>query len=267
MTLNIVVCIKQVPDPKHFSEITMDPVKHTIRREGIPSVINPCDRHALEEGLRIREKFTGKLVVISMGPTQALEALQEALAIGADEAILLCDKAFAGSDTLVTSYVLGAAIGKIGAFDLVLCGNETVDGGTGHVGAQLAELLGIPHVQASNIKFIDERSLTVKMPIEHGYLDISLKLPAVISVTEQINRYRLPTVWAIVEVAGREIKIWDCEDLEVDTSKVGSDGSPTEVTGIFEHKFKRRVEFLRGSPEEMAKQAVVKLRQLGGDMK
>ena len=130
MALSIVVCIKQVPDPEHFSKISLDPVTKTITREGIPVIINPWDKNALEEGLRIRERFSGKVAVLTMGPPQARRALEEALAMGVDEAFLLCDRAFAGADTFATAYSLACAVRTMGHFELVLCGNETVDSGT-----------------------------------------------------------------------------------------------------------------------------------------
>lgn len=264
MPLEIVVCIKQVPDPEHFSEITLDPVTQVIRREGIPSIINPLDRHALEEGLRIREKFSGKVTAISMGPPQAREALEESLAIGADDAVLLCDKAFAGADTLATAYALAAGIQKLGRFDLILCGNETVDGATGQVGPQLAELLDISHITHVNeIEFIDETSLKARQALEYGYLRVQVKLPALLSVIKGINKFRLPTALAIVKAARREIKSWGCADTGLEKDNIGLNGSPTHVVGVFEHKFKRRGEILEGEPQEVAKKVVVRLRELG----
>ncbi|MFC1974620.1 electron transfer flavoprotein subunit beta/FixA family protein [Chloroflexota bacterium] len=264
MPLDIVVCIKQVPDPEHFSEITLDPVSQVIRREGIPSIINPLDKHALEEGLRIRERFSGKVTAISMGPPQVREALEETLAMGVDDAVLLCDRAFAGADTLATAYVLAAGVQKLGRFDLILCGNETVDGATGQVGPQLAELLDIPHVTYVNeVEFIDEGALIARQALEHGYLKVQVKLPALIAVTKEINQFRLPTVLAIMKAAGREIRTWGCDDTEVERDTIGLGGSPTQVVGVFEHKFKRRGEILEGSPEEVAKKAITRLRELG----
>ncbi len=264
MPLNTVVCIKQVPDPEHFSEITLDPVKFTIRREGLPLVINPLDRHALEEGLRIREKFSGKVTAISMGPPPARQVLEEAFAMGIDDAVLLCDRAFAGADTWATAYALAGGIKILGHFDLVLCGNETVDGATGQVGPQLAELLDIPHVTFVNgIEFADEKSLTARRAIEYGYLKVQVKLPCLISVIREINQFRLPTVMAIMEAAGKEIKIWGADDIKAERDTIGLKGSPTQVTRVFEHKVKRGGEILEGTPEEVARKAVARLRELG----
>lgn len=264
MPLNTVVCIKQVPDPEHFSEITLDPVTKTIRREGIPLVINPLDRHALEEGLRIREKFSGKVTAISMGPPQARQVLEEALAMGVDDTVLLCDRAFAGADTWATACALAGGIKKLGHFDLILCGNETVDGATGQVGPQLAEFLDIPHITFVNgIEFAGERSLVARRAIEYGYLKVQVKLPCLISVIREINQFRLPTVMAIMEASEKEIKIWGCHDVDTKVDAIGLKGSPTQVARVFEHKVKRGGEILNGTPEEVARKAVARLRELG----
>jgi len=265
MPLNIVVCIKQVPAPEHFSKITLDAEKNTIIRGGIPSVINPLDRHALEEGLRIRERLSGRVTALSMGPPQAREVLEEALAMGVDDAVLLCDRALAGADTLATAYSLARAIKKLGKFDIILCGNQTIDGATGQVGPQLAELLDIPHVTYANrIEFVDGSFLVVRRVIEHGYLDVNLQLPALICVLREINQFRLPTAIGIIEAASKEIKTWNCGDIEADTEYVGLGGSPTRVVGVFKHKLERRREILEGSPQEVAQKAVHRLRELGG---
>lgn len=262
--MNIVVCIKQVPNPEQFSKIKIDPVSGAINREGIPAVINPLDRHALEEALRIRERFLGKVIAVSMGPPQAKEALEEALAMGVDDAVLLCDQAFAAADTLATAYPLAGAIKKLGKFALILCGNETVDGATGQVGPQVAELLGIPHVTyVDKVEFVDEGSMIVTRTIERGYLKIEVRLPALLTVVRKINQFRLPTAMGIIEAIRKEIKVWNAEYIEAQNETIGLDGSPTRVIGGFELESKRKGEILEGSPEVMAREAVAKLRELG----
>ena len=263
--MDIIVCIKQVPDPEQFSKIKMDPVSGTIQREGVSTVINPLDKHALEEALKIREQFSGKVTAISMGPPQAKEALQEALAMGIDDAVLLCDRAFAGADTLATAYCLAGAINKLGKFDLIFCGNETVDGATGQVGPQVAELLDIPHVTYVNkVEFADESALIITRIIERGHLKIKTKLPVLLAVVRGINKFRLPTAMGIINAATTEIKVWNAEDTGAKNDTIGLDGSPTRVIGGFGLETKRRREMLEGSPEVMAKEAVKKLRELGG---
>ncbi len=262
--MDIIVCIKQIPNPEHFSKITIDPKRGTINREGIPAVVNPLDRHALEEALRIREKFSGKVTAISMGPPKAREALEEALAMGVDDAVLLCDRAFAGADTLATAYALAGAIKKLGKYELVLCGNETADGATGQVGPQVAELLDIPHVTYVNkVDFLDGESLIATRAIERGHLKVEVRLPALLAVIREINQFRLPTVLGIIEATRKEIKTWTNEDVGASQETIGLDGSPTQVIGGFELESKRKREILEGSPEVIAKEAVRKLRELG----
>ena len=214
--------------------------------------------------MRIRERFSGKVTAISMGPPQAKETLEEALAMGIDDAVLLCDRAFAGADTLATAYPLAGAIEKLGKFDLILCGNESVDGATGQVGPQIAELLDIPHVTYVNkVEFADGGTLIVTRTIEWGYLKIKVRLPALLTVVRKINQFRLPTVMGIIEATGKEIKVWNAEDIQAKNETIGLDGSPTRVIGGFELESKRKGEILEGTPEVMARKAVEKLHELG----
>ncbi len=262
--MDIVVCIKQVPDPEQFSKITLDPVRGTIKREGIPSVMNPLDKHAIEEALIIREKFGGKVTAISMGPTQAKEVLQEALAMGVDEAMLLCDRALGGADSLATAYPLADAIRHIGKFDVILCGNETVDASTAQVGPQLAEFLEIPHVtHGTAIEFTSEKAWTVKRAIERGYLKVVLELPALITVLKEINQPRLPSVIDIMSAASKQINEWGCVNLSLAAPIIGLGGSPTKVVGSFEQDIRRGKDILKGPEVEVAKKAIRRLKELG----
>lgn len=263
MSLNILVCIKQVPHPEHFSRITLDPVSQTITREGIPTTINPLDRHAIEEALRIREQFSGKVTVVSMGPPQARDALEEALAIGADNAILLCDKSFAGADTLATAYALSCGIKKLGPFALIICGSETIDSATGQVGPQLAEFLDIPHATSvTQTTFEQEDTLIAKQALEYGYMRIRIKLPALLTVAKDINKPRLPTVISIMEAKNKDIQIWNAADVGASLDMIGLVGSPTQVTGIYKRDTTRRREILQGTPSQVAKKATEKLQEL-----
>lgn len=260
MPLNIVVCIKQVPDPEHFDRITLDPVTGAIRREGVPSITNPLDRHAMEEALLIRERYGGTVTAITMGPPPARKSLEDALAMGINRGAILCDPAFAGADSLATAHILAAGIRALGSFDLVLCGNESVDGATGQVTPQLAEFLGIPHVTcARKITMEEERTAVVERAVEGGYLRVAASLPAAISVMKGINRYRLPTAMGIMAAADREI-------IEMDCSVCGQAGdipaSPTKVTETFESSLKRKVTMLTGEPEEVARELVRRLREM-----
>lgn len=264
MGLEILVCIKQVPHPDHFSEIRLDVDSGRIVREGIPAVINPLDRNALEEGLSVKERFSGRVTVISMGPPQAQKAVEEALAMGADRGILLCDVAFAGADTLATANTLFYAIQKLGKFDLIYCGNETVDSGTAQVGPQLAELLDIPQVSGvQKVTFGDEKVIEVRRALKQGYMKVRLKLPALLCVTKDINRPRLPTVQSIMEMAQKELIVWKAEDIGAPPESVGLKGSATCAAGVYEYKVGRRREIMQGSTEEKVQRAVARLKEMG----
>lgn len=265
MAVDIAVCIKQVPNPEHFSKISLDPVTKTITREGTPVIINPVDKNALEEGLRIRERFSGKVVVLSMGPPQTRKSLEEALAMGADEAFFLCDRAFAAADTLATAYTLARGVQKIGHFDLVLCGNETVDSGTGQVGPQLAQFLSITCVtNVKEITFQEERKLIVKRALERGHMKVKVELPTLLAVGKEINKPRLITAFGIMQAAERETQVWGCEDIGAELDSIGGEGSPTRVLETLEHRPKRKGKIMTGSPEETVKKAIERLRELGG---
>lgn len=261
--MDIVVCLKQVPHADHLSRITLDPLTKRLQRRGIPLVINPVDRNALELGLQIKRRFSGRVTALTMCPPEGKEALEEALAIGADEAILLSDKAFAGADTFATAYTLAAAIRKFCLFDLILCGNQTIDSGTAQVGPQLAEFLDIPHVTSVRaISFIDERALLAERPAENGSMKVKVYLPALVTVTKEINEPRLPTAAGIQEVAKKALKTYSLEDLGLAEDHVGLLGSHTQIAEIFEFEQRRRGEILRGEAEDVAREAVRRLREL-----
>jgi len=266
MPLNIIVCIKQVPDPEHFDQITIDPKTGLIHRIGIPSITNPLDRHAIEEALRIKEAFGGIVTVLTMGPSQARKSIEEALAMGADRGAILCDQVFAGADTLLTAYVLSNGIRAIGNFDLILCGSETTDGGTGQVPPQLAEFLDIPHVtHARKIVLIDTKRVIAERTVENGYLKIELKLPALIAVLKSINQYRLPTVMGIMEATKKEIIEFGgsiCQSSGMEKEYIGSLESPTKVIEIFEPLQRRSVEMIGGLPKEATRKLIKRLRDL-----
>lgn len=267
MSLRIIVSIKQVPDPEHFHKISLDPRTGTITRTGIPLVTNPLDRHALEEALIMKERHGGFVYAITMGPPQARKVIEDALAMGVDGGAILCDQLFAGSDTLATAGILSAGVRYFGDCDLILCGNDTVDGATGQVPAQLAEFLGIPHVtHVRKIDMLDEKTAVVERSIEGGYLKIKVRFPAVISVLKNINRYRLPTVMGIVEAAGKEIVVLDaltCREFGISEEKMGIKGSPTKVAEVFESTMKRNVYMIEGEPEDVARKLVKTLRERG----
>ncbi len=255
--MHIIVCIKQVPST---TQVKIDPVTHTLIREG--GIINPFDTYALEEGVRIRERMGGKVTVISMGPPPAVESLREAISLGADEAVLLSDPAFAGADTLATSYTLSRGIRKIGQFDLIICGKQAMDGDTAQVGPGIAEHLNIPFVTwVRKIEEIREGYIRVQRLMEDSYEVIEMSLPALITVVKEINVPRLPSLKAMLRAKKMSLPIWTANDLDVDRSRVGLNGSPTKVIQTFTPPIRGKGEILTGPVKESAKVLVEKLRE------
>lgn len=255
--MNIIVCIKQVPDT---TEVTIDPETGTLVREGVPSIINPFDENAIEAGLQLVEEHGGKVTVLSMGPPQAESALREALAMGADEAILLSDRAFAGSDTLATSYTLSQAIRKIGDFDLVICGKQAFDGDTAQVGPGLAEQLSIPQVTYAIELTVEGRRLQAKRLLEDRFEVVETRLPALVTVVKQINEPRHAGLRGVMKARKAEIPIWTAEDVEADEGRCGLNGSPTNVVRVFAPERHTQGERLAGEPAEAARVLFEKLR-------
>jgi len=257
--VEIIVCIKQVPGT---TEVKIDPATNTLIREGVESIINPFDTYALEEGLRMKERRGGKVTAITMGPPQAEKALREAIAVGIDEGVLLSDRAFAGADTLATSYALFRAIEKIGTYDLVICGKQTMDGDTGQVGPELAERLGIPFVTyIKKIEEVEDGHIRVERMIEDGYEVIEMPLPGLITVVKEINEPRLPSLRGMMKAKSAGITVWTASDLGVDINKVGLAGSPTQVVRIFAPERNRESEILQGDVSSQVDQLVKKLRE------
>lgn len=236
-------------------------------------MINPLDRNALEEALRIKESQGGEVIILSMAPLFCLSVIREALAMGGDRAILLSDKVFAGSDTLATSYVLSEAIKKIVPFDLILCGNQTIDGGTAQVGSQLSEFLEIEGITCvskieARLSTLDasgseKRRVIIRRNLEHGYLRMEVRLPALLSVTKAINIPRYTTFTGILEAEKKETQILGASDLGIDPADVGLIGSPTKMTDLFMPEVKRKREIIQGEPEMVAKMIVDKIHQIG----
>ena len=258
--MNIVVCIKQVPGT---TEIKIDPKTNTLVREGVKSIINPFDTYALEEGVRLRERYGGKVTVVTMGPPQAEEALRETISLGADEAILLSDRAFAGSDTWATSYVLSKAIAKIANYDIIICGRQTLDGDTGQVGPELSEMLKVPFVSyVSKIEEIKDRCIRVQRMIEEGHEVIETTLPAVITVVKEINVPRLPSLRGSIKAKSAKIPVWTAADIGVEPEKAGIPGSPTRVVKIFYPKRTHKSEIFQGTLEEQVEKLIERLEKI-----
>ncbi|MEM3103974.1 MAG: electron transfer flavoprotein subunit beta/FixA family protein [Candidatus Bathyarchaeia archaeon] len=230
-SLQIVVLIKQVPD---IGKVKFNVEEGRIDRSSAPLETNPFDLNALETAIQVKEQNGGYVTVISMGPPQAESSLRDALARGADRAILLTDKRFAGADTLATSYTLATAIRKLGSFDLIICGEKTVDGDTGQVGPEVAEHLNIPHVAyVCEIRSVTSDSLLVVSDMGDKYL-IEVKLPALITVTKDINTPRLPTLRNVLKARKAHIDVWTADDLAGygDVCRFGLQGSMTTVFKI-----------------------------------
>ncbi len=256
--MNIVVCLKQVPGT---TEVKIDPNTNTLIRQGIQNVINPFDTYALEEAVRLKEKHNGKVTVITMGPPQADAALREAVSLGADEVILLSDRAFAGADTWATANTLAKAIVKLGPTDLIICGRQTIDGDTGQVGPEMAEMLNIPFVAyVSKIEEVKEKYLRVTRAIEEGHELLETTLPAVITVAKEINVPRLPSLRGIMKSKSVAITTWGIAELGVDANSVGLAGSSTQVVKIFFPQRVSKAEVLTGDVAAQVDKLVEKLK-------
>lgn len=245
--MKIVVCIKQVPDS---AEVRINPETNTLMRDGVPSIINPYDMHALEAGLQIREKTGGSVTAITMGPPQAESALREALSLGVDQAVLLSDRAFAGSDTWATAYTLAKGIAHVGA-DLIICGKQAIDGDTAQVGPEIAEFLDMPHV--SYIRRIDEVSeqrIVVQRLMDDGYDVVEAALPVLLTVVRELNEPRMPSLKGKMAAKKAEIKKLSSADIGTEEDSVGLKGSPTQVRNIFAPEARKNRKMLEGTAEE-----------------
>ncbi len=261
--MKIIVLIKQVPNT---TEVKIDPKTGNLIREGLESIINPDDLHALEAAVRIKEEKGGIITAISMGPPQAVDALSEAIGIGASKGVLLSDRAFAGADTLATSFTLGKAIEKIGKYDLIICGRQAIDGDTAQIGPQVADYLNIPHVgYVYDIEDISSENIIVKRRLEDGYERISCDLPGLITVIGELNKPRYAHMGRLISACSEKapIEIWNAADIGVLTSQVGLEGSLTQVVNTFSPKNKREGEFLEGSKEEIVKGLLGRLEDKG----
>ena len=244
--MNIIVLVKQVPDT---TEIKLDSKTGNLIREGIESIMNPDDRHALEAAVGLRDSMGGRVTAVSMGPPQAIDVITEAMGMGADRGILLSDRAFAGADTWATSYTLGKAMEKIDDYDLIICGRQAIDGDTAQIGPQVADHLNIPHVSyVFGIEEISEERMVVKRRLEDGFEKIQISLPALLTVIGELNVPRHANVSRLIAACGEKapIDVWNAADIGCKTTEIGLEGSLTHVIKTFAPKFKRQGEMLEG---------------------
>lgn len=246
--MNILVCIKQVPDT---ADVRINPETNTLVREGVKSIINPFDMYAIEEAVRLKEKFNGKAVVLTMGPPQADAALREAVSMGIDDAYLVSDRAFAGSDTLATSYTLASAIKKIGEFSIILCGKQAADGDTAQVGPGISTHLDIPQVTyVKKIEEIQNNVARVERMTEEGFEIVECPLPCLFTVVKEINAPRLPSLKGIMRSKNIKINLMNAAMLDTEEDRLGLKGSPTQVVKIFSPERRKSGEIFNGPVED-----------------
>jgi electron transfer flavoprotein beta subunit len=256
--MNIVVLVKQVPDT---TDVKIDPERGTLMREGVEAIVNPFDMYAVEEAIRLKERFGGKTWVMTMGPPQATEALRECISMGIDDAILVSDRAFAGSDTWATSYTLAHSIKALGDVDIVVCGKQAIDGDTAQVGPGVAEFLGVPFVAfVKKVEDIDleNKRMRVERMMETGYDVIESPMPALITVVKEINEPRVPSIRGKLKAKRYDPPVWSPDDIKADTKQIGLDGSPTHVIKVFTPEIRRKGEIIEA---ETSKEKVEILHQ------
>lgn len=240
--MRIIVPIKQVPET---SAVKMDPETGTMIRDGVEAIVNPLDLYAIETALRMRERFGGEIIALSMGPKKTLSALREAVAMGCDSATLVTGREFAGSDTWATAYALAGAIKQIGDYDLIICGERATDGDTGQVGPAIAAFLDLPvATYVSSADMPEPGALSVRRLVEEGYEELRVELPAVLTVVKAIGDPRLPTLHGKRKARSMDIPAWDANHINLDTNLLGLKGSPTRVVKIFKPKVARKCEKL-----------------------
>lgn len=255
--MKIVVCVKQVPDT---TEVKLDPVTGTLIRDGVPSIINPDDKAGIEAALRLKEQVGGTVTIVSMGPPQADVALREALAMGADEAILLSDRAFGGADTWATSSTIAAALRKLD-YDVIITGRQAIDGDTAQVGPQIAEHLGIPQISYVEDIKVQGEDLIVRRKFEDRSHLLQVKMPVLLTALSELNEPRYMSIGGIFKAYKKDIQVWGLKDIEdtVDTANIGLKGSPTRVKKSFTKQAKGAGEKFNVPEDEAVSMIVNKL--------
>ncbi|MFZ5969559.1 MAG: electron transfer flavoprotein subunit beta/FixA family protein [Bacillota bacterium] len=259
--MELLVCIKQVPGT---SEVEVDEKTGVLKRDGIDSKLNPYDLYALETALQLKEETKAKVNVISMGPPQAAEIIQEAYMMGADHGVLLTDRKFAGADVLATAYTLSQGVKKVGDIDLIICGKQTTDGDTAQVGPEMAEFLGIPHVaNVRRIIEVKESSIVVEMDMPYTIEIVEVQFPCLITVEKGIFQPRLPSFKLKLATKDREIPFYSLKDFEDQNEKnYGLNGSPTQVQRIFPPEANTDHQIWKGTGEALTDRIFNKLKEL-----
>lgn len=262
--MNIIVCIKQVPET---TDVRINPETNTLIREGVKSIINPFDMYAIEAGVRLKEKAGGRVIVITMGPPQAEAALREAISMGADDAVLVSDRAFAGSDTWATSYTLSCAIRKaakeFGGYDVIVCGKQASDGDTAQVGPGISTHLDIPQVTyVKKIEEVKDNVVKVERMTEEGYDVISAPLPVLFTVVKEINEPRIPSLKGMMRAKSAKINVWTAKDIDADPKDLGLSGSPTNVVKIFTPPHRTGGQVITGDTGEAAEKLAGLLKEV-----
>ena len=256
--MNIIVCVKQVPDAK---DVRLDPKTNTLAREGVASIMNPYDQHAVEEAVRLKESLGGAVTVVTMGPPQAEAVLRQAISCGADSGVIVSDRAFAGADTWATSYTLAKAITTLGAFDLVLCGKQAIDGDTAQVGPGLGVRLGIPFVTCvQKVRCADTKGLVVERMMDDGYDVVKVDYPALLTVVKDVNEPRVPSLKGTMKAKKAVIRTMNAVEINADPALIGLPGSPTQVVKVFPPEPRGERCLLTGTIDEQVEQLVGKLR-------
>ena len=255
--MRLCVCVKQVPAS---NETRLDPVTHTIIREGAEAVLNPFDAFAVEEAVRLKARYGGSVTALSMGIPAAEAMLRRVIAVGADEAVLLTDRAFAGSDTLATARTLACAVRRAGPFDLILCGRMATDGDTAQVGPMLAENLNIPHVcDIAAIESVENGRLTARRLTDDGYARVRVPLPALVTVLKEINIPRLPSIGGVFRGEAAAVRVWNRQSLSIDPAETGLSGSATRVVKTMRPDLTVKAEVIEGTPAQQAERLIARL--------
>lgn len=262
--MNIIVCVKPVPDPDKYDLLRIDPKTKSLVREGVPTIVNPADKNALELALELKAKHGGKVAVVSMCPLFSQDRIKVCLAMGADEGYIISDRAFGGADTYSTSYTLAKGIEKLGfKADLILTGQESADGATSQVSSQLGEWLGLPHIANITNVEIDGRQAIIKRKTPDGFIEYEVELPAVAAVARGSNKPRMMTAPGIVKLRNKSLQVFTRAELDVDDSLIGLAGSQTTAGSLIMPEMNRESRPIEGTNTQIAQEIITIIKKAG----